>query len=80
MKLYSTINSERAEKSQGGNNYLNIKLFVGDAHNSVKIAEGSLTLDNGQYLLYFSTTTGIDDQCIDYAISQAEAEKGKKTS
>lgn len=31
MKLYATVTSERASKGQGGNNFLDVALLVGDA-------------------------------------------------
>jgi len=30
MKLYATTTSERAEKSQGGNEYINVEIRAGD--------------------------------------------------
>jgi len=33
MKLYATTTSERASKGQGGNKYLDIKIYVGNAKN-----------------------------------------------
>jgi hypothetical protein len=34
MKLYSKINSDRAGKCQGGNDYINIELYSGSALHS----------------------------------------------
>ena len=33
MKLYATTTSERASKGQGGNKYLDIDIYVGNAKN-----------------------------------------------
>jgi hypothetical protein len=38
MKLYATTTSERASKGQGGNNFLNIDIFVGSTKNSIPFA------------------------------------------
>lgn len=37
MKLYSTITSERASKSQGGNKFIEIRLSVGEIEESKRI-------------------------------------------
>lgn len=42
MKLYATVTSERASKGQGGNEYLDIDITVGDAKQPYKLA--SLTV------------------------------------
>lgn len=39
MKLYATVASERASKGQGGNEYLDIDIFVGSRDNSVTLAK-----------------------------------------
>jgi len=38
MKLYCTATSERASKSQGGNNYLDIEIFTGSRKKSIPLA------------------------------------------
>lgn len=38
MKLYATVSSERASKGQGGNEKLELELFIGSKNNSQKIA------------------------------------------
>lgn len=38
MKLYATVTSERASKGQGGNEYIEIDIFVGSRENSVTLA------------------------------------------
>lgn len=42
MKLYAKITSERATKGQGGNDYLDIDLTVGDAKNQISFARFTL--------------------------------------
>ena len=44
MKLYATITSERASKSQGGNEYLIIDLMVGSAKESEQVGQVELYL------------------------------------
>lgn len=46
MKLYANIKSERAKKGQGGNEYLDIDITVGDEHESLS----KLTVRMGDYL------------------------------
>lgn len=38
MKLYATIKSERAQKSQGGNEYLDIDILVGSTARPLSLA------------------------------------------
>ncbi len=39
MKLYATVTSERASKGQGGNEYLDIDIMVGNTKNPVMLAQ-----------------------------------------
>lgn len=39
MKLYASVTSERATKGQGGNDYLDIDIFVGSTENSIPLAK-----------------------------------------
>ena len=80
MRLYSKIKSDRAEKAQGGNKKISIELFVGDAKNSMKIAEGELeALPQGGYNLYFSSVLPdeSENQCVDMHIEESEL-KGER--
>ncbi len=43
MRLYATITSERAKKSQGGNREIVVEFYVGSKAESIKIAEVILT-------------------------------------
>ena len=52
MKLYATVTSERASKGQGGNDFLDIVLFYGDAKNSKELATISVKPVSGGYGLY----------------------------
>lgn len=61
MKVYASIESERASKGQGGNKYLDINLFGGTSKKSVPI--GSLylhVLDLEDEEEYNGTTTAIE--------------------
>ena len=42
MKLYATITSERATKGQGGNQFINIDLLIGDAKNPIDAGRVSM--------------------------------------
>lgn len=75
MKLYATVTSERASKGQGGNNHLDIDVFIGSSKESVKILEGTVEKDGEGYTVYVTTIgQGDNDQCIDTFIK----EKGEK--
>lgn len=75
MKLYATVASERATKGQGGNDRLEIDIFMGSAKNSVKIIEGSIRKEGEGYTVYITTLgQGDREQCIDTFIK----EKGEK--
>lgn len=62
MKLYCTVASERASKGQGGNEYLDIDILVGDAKNPFKLArltvrrsdelDGENGTETGGYAIY----------------------------
>jgi len=61
MKLYGTIESERASKGQGGNKKLEGEFFVGDKNDSklicrVELAE--ITEGNFQAVVHFFDTQG----------------------
>ena len=78
MKLYATVSSERASKGQGGNNHLDIDVFVGSAKDSVKIIEGTITKEGNGYVVYISTLGQRDDQCIDTVVKiKGERQKGE---
>ena len=71
MKLYGTIASERATKGQGGNDRLEIDIFMGSAKNSVKIIEGSIRKEGEGYTVYITTLgQGDSEQCIDTFIKE----------
>ena len=38
MKLYAKLESDRASKAQGGNEYVTARLFVGSAKESIEVA------------------------------------------
>ena len=42
MKLYATITSERATKGQGGNQFINIDLLIGEAKNPIDAGRVSM--------------------------------------
>lgn len=73
MKLFATVASERATKGQGGN-FLNIDVFNED---KLKIVEGEIKIENGKLHVYFSTTIGEDDQCIEGSWNIEKGEKKK---
>ena len=82
MKLYATLNSDKARKAQGGNKYIQITLSVaegkGSAEDSILIANGVLERESGGYKIYISTIGTEADQCIDQFISDSEVLKVKK--
>lgn len=53
MKLYATVTSERASKSQGGNERVDIELSVGSRDNSRLIAMIHLVADGDDYQLFW---------------------------
>ena len=55
MKLYATVASERATKGQGGNEYLDIDIFVGSRDNSVTLARFTVRPSDKGYALYDHT-------------------------
>lgn len=79
MKMYATVSSERATKGQGGNNHLDIDIFVGSSNESKKIIEGTITPEGNGYVVYITTLgQGDDDQCIDTIVKvKAEQKKGE---
>jgi hypothetical protein len=52
MKLYATVASERAVKSQGGNKYIDINLYVGSRDDSNDFATLRLAIVDGVYTLW----------------------------
>lgn len=80
MKLYATVASERATKGQGGNDRLEIDIFMGSAKNSVKIIEGSIRKEGEGYTVYITTLgQGDREQCIDTFIKEkGEKQKGER--
>lgn len=79
MKLYATVASERASKGQGGNDRLEIDIFVGSAKESIKIVEGTVRKENDGYTVYITTLgQGESDQCIDtFVREKGEKQKGE---
>ena len=72
MKLYAKVRSERAEKGQGGNDYLDIDIFVGDGKNPRKLAsfrvaetEGGFGLitESGKCLKWLPLVEKVDCGC-----------------
>ena len=53
MNLYSTTTSERASKSQGGNEYLDTIFRVGDTHDNKVIGTISLSIEDDEWSLCF---------------------------
>jgi hypothetical protein len=55
MKLYATTTSERASKGQGGNEFINIDLLIGDAKNPIDAGRISMKTTGEVYWIeYFS--------------------------
>lgn len=59
MKLYATLTSERASKSQGGNEYIDIDILVGHKDNNRTLAKLTVRPDSEGYGLYDHTDTKI---------------------
>lgn len=57
MKLYATVNSERASKGQGGNQYIDIKLVVGNKHNQIEVGIVRLRAHADGYTLALDRTS-----------------------
>lgn len=55
MNLYATVTSERASKGQGGNNFIEVQLMVGDAKNPRQYAVVHLSRTLGTYELVVVT-------------------------
>lgn len=55
MRLYATVTSERASKSQGGNEKIVVEFFVGSAKDSKRVAEVRLTPNGNNYMLHVLT-------------------------
>lgn len=47
MKLYATITSERATKGQGGNNFINYSLKIGNKENPIEVFTLQAKYENG---------------------------------
>lgn len=47
MKLYANVRSDRATKHQGGNNFIEIELLVGDKENPIQFAVINLSRQRG---------------------------------
>jgi len=62
MKLYATTTSERASKSQGGNDFLDIKLIVGDKSNQIEVGIVRLQTVEGGYLLALDRSSNFTDE------------------
>ncbi len=84
MKLYATVSSERATKGQGGNKYLDIKIYVGTAKNPYLLSELRVEhkesivepMGTSQSLDGFIVTR--DGKIIDYILDDSERLKGEK--
>jgi len=54
MKLYAKVMSDRAMKSQGGNKYINIDLYVGDAKNPVPAGSIYFRIEENEYVVSYN--------------------------
>jgi len=81
MKLYATIESERASKGQGGNKYLAILITCGDSKNPITLAH--LTVREGQNDVNddnrtgYGVYTGDDGECLFWKPIPPKGEKQK---
>ena len=73
MKLYGTIQSERAEKGQGGNKFLEYRLNVGDKNDSKRVVYIRAELKDEDYLI----TSEIDGKTSQTLIPKAKRQKGE---
>lgn len=79
MKLYATITSERATKGQGGNQYINTELYVGDAQHPYFWGKIKLYIENGLYCLdYYPLDGEIKPLARMKEIPKAKRQKGEK--
>lgn len=80
MKLYATTTSERASKGQGGNEYLNIDLFVGSAKESMPIGTISLISKdiNTFELLWQSRAKPTTQEIIETIELKGKSQKGEE--
>lgn len=58
MKLYATVESERAKKGQGGSKKLEVIFLVGGAKYNREIAKITLTAEGNDYFLDYSSDWG----------------------
>lgn len=70
MKLYAKVYSDRANKGQGGNKYITIDLFIGNAKTPVPFADIHLLIEKNEAVLM------VDD----YEVKRQslQGKKGKK--
>lgn len=55
MRLYATIQSERATKGQGGNEYINIDLWVGSSKNPITAGTINFYIDDdNDYVIMYN--------------------------
>lgn len=84
MKLYATVTSERASKGQGGNDFLDIQLFVGNSKNSLPFASYRLSIgaspDTDEPAFIFTNNeTGEVEKWIEIKeVTKGERQKGER--
>lgn len=75
MKLYATVQSERATKGQGGQKFINIE--VKDEKENIIVSGRLETFDNG-ISIYFTTIGQSHNQSINSFYNYFTDQKGKK--
>jgi hypothetical protein len=76
MLLYATVQSERATKGQGGNDYLQIDVMAGDARKQRKIASLLVSVD-GDTVNVFNEFTLKQVSLSEIAKGETKGEKQK---
>jgi len=54
MRLYAKTTSDRASKGQGGNEFINIDLFIGDAKNPVPAGSVYFRIEKDEYVVSYN--------------------------
>lgn len=79
MKLYAHVRSDRATKSQGGNNFIEIELLVGDKTNPQQFAVINLARTRGDVShldIKSYELTVVTEQAVNIINSKGEKQKG----
>lgn len=78
MKLYAITTSERASKGQGGNEYVNIEMFVGESKHPMFIGKVKMYIENDLYCVdYYPGYDNLDIKPLAKFINESKGKQKK---